>query len=222
MAAPHALLAAFPVLLKRLPKPGRWMEILKQSTGFVLIGVAIWLISTVERWGWVAGYAAVLTFALWMWGTWVRYDAPLKSKLIVRGLAVALAVGAGAWMLSPPGELAVKFEPFEPSRIAAETAEGRVVLVEFTAKWCTSCKWIELTVFDDQEVADEIRRLDVLAMKADVTNAGPAKSMLYEQLKGAVPLTVVYPPGGGRPVMLTGEYGASALLDALRKAAGRQ
>ena len=217
MAAPHALLAAFPKLVDHLPKPGRWMEILKQATGFALLGVAVWLFSTLERFGWTAGYAIVLVFALWMWGSWVRYDASLKTKLVVRGLAAALAIGAGVWMLTPPSPLAVEFKDYDPARIAAATENGRVVLVKFTADTCLSCKWIDRMVYTDPEVDKRLKQMKVLAMKADTTNPGPAQSRLNE-LKAAVPLTVIYPPKGGQPIYLTTKYTKAELFEALTKA----
>ncbi|MHC4986196.1 MAG: cytochrome c biogenesis protein CcdA, partial [Planctomycetota bacterium] len=43
MAAPHALLAAFPKLADYLPRPGRWIELFKHAMGFAVLGVAVWL-----------------------------------------------------------------------------------------------------------------------------------------------------------------------------------
>jgi len=225
MAAPHALLVAFPGLIRRLPRPGRWMELFKQAMGFMLLPVAIWLISTLAEDSypfWVAGFAVVVTFALWMWGSWVRYDTPLAKKITLRSLAVLLAVSAGFWMLRPPGPLAVKFQPFDEAKIISARDEGRVVLVKFTAAWCVSCKWVDYFVYDRDGVAGALARRGVLAMKADVTNRdSPAASLLYGRLKGAPPLTVVYPPRG-RPILLPGEISASDLLDALDTAAAKK
>ncbi len=224
MAAPHALLAAFPSLVNRLPRPGRWMELLKQSMGFGLLLVAVWLIGTLSPSSypfWVAAYAVILAFALWMWGSWVRYDAPARRKLIVRGLAVVLAVAAGWWMLRPPQPPAVDFEDYQPGRIELARREGRVVLVDFTAAWCLSCQWIERTIYDSEEVADALGSADVLALRADVTEEdSPASELLYERLGGAPPLTVVYPPDAAAgPIRLVGKFSKQDLYDALDEAA---
>ena len=105
------------------------------------------------------------------------------------------------------------------SAIDAAKAQGRIVLVKYTASWCGSCLWLEATVYSDRQVADELANLNVLAVKGDVTNAGPARAMLYDQLHGAPPLTVIYPPGGRPPVFLSGEFSKDRLIEALREAA---
>jgi len=228
MALPHAVLTAFPALVSRLPRPGRWTESFKQSMGFVLLLVAIWLISTIKAQPlkspspfWVTAFAVVLTMCLWMWGTWVRYDTPLRRKIVVRAIAAALAVAAGFWMLRPPPVPAIAFVDFDETRIAKAREEGRVVLVKFTSDWCLSCAVLDRTVFNRPDVAEELRRRNVLAVKGDVTRPDqPANRMLYEQFRGAPPLTVIFPPGRGRGIVLKGKYSKSSLLEALDEAAG--
>jgi thiol:disulfide interchange protein DsbD len=229
MAGPHVLLAAFPSLVEKLPRPGRWMELFKQSMGFALLLVAVWLLSTLapsEKGAyafWAAGFCVMLSFALWMWGTWVRYDWPLSRKLIVRALAAIFAVACGFYMLRPSAPPAINFEPFDEARIDEARQAGRIVLVKFTATWCLSCKVVEATVYEDQEVADKTRRLNVLPMKGDVSNAGmPARDLLYARLHKAPPLTAVYLPGRDEPRLLEGEFGKSELLEILDSASGRR
>ena len=226
MAGPHAVLAGFPDLLRRLPRPGRWMELLKQTMGFCLLGVAIWLISTLSKDGypfWVAGFGVVVVFALWVGGQWVRYDASLGRKLIVRGGAAALAVGAGIYMLRPATPLATKFAPYDAARVAAARQDDRPVLIKFTAAWCLSCLDIERSVYGDDEVARELAARNVLAVKADVTDRQSPAAGFLRQIGGAVPLTVIYPPGrGGRPVALAGKFDKAELIDALRAVGGKE
>ncbi|MGA2265979.1 MAG: cytochrome c biogenesis protein CcdA [Phycisphaerae bacterium] len=218
MAAPHALLATMPGLLNRLPRPGRWMELLRQAMGFVLLLVAVWLIGTLSADTAVAraaAYAVVLVFGLWAWGTWVRYDWPLPGKLALRGLATALAVAAGVWLLSPPRGPAVKFQPFDQPRIAQANGAGQIVLVDFTASWCLSCKAVDYLIYDRPEVARELAARNVLPMRGDVTAAdAPANALLYDTLHGAPPLTVIFPPAGP-PIRLEGKFSRQDLTAAL-------
>jgi len=224
MAAPHAVLTAFPRLVEKLPKPGVWMEHFKQSMGFLLLLVAVWLIGTLSEDtypAWVTGYAVVLAFVLWVWGTWVRYDAPLKRKLAVRGPAVLLAVAAGFWMLRPPTPGAVRLEEFDEGRIVSARRDGRTVVVKFTASWCLSCKVVDAMIYNDREVAERLVRDGVLAFKGDVTRGQmPANDMLYRRFRGAPPLTVVFPPSKARPIFLPGKFSKAELYAALDKANG--
>jgi thiol:disulfide interchange protein len=229
MAMPYALLTAFPGLVNRLPKPGRWMELFKQSMGFVLLIVAIWLIGSVSDYSyplWVVAYAAVLVFCLWAWGAWVQHDSPLRQKLTIRGLAVLIAVMAGVWMLQPPRPLATNFAPFDEAKIADARQHGRVVLVDFTANWCLTCKTVEAWVYDDKSVADELQRRNVLVMKGDITTSDlPANKMLFQGLKEpGVPVTVIFPPippdspTAPPPIRLRGLFKRSDLINALNQA----
>jgi thiol:disulfide interchange protein len=227
MSLPYLLLLAFPKLLSRLPKPGRWMELLRQSLGFVMLLVALWLIGSINSAAgdyalWVVGYGVVLAFCLWMWGSWLRYDAALTKKLAIAGLAVAIAVSAGLWMLRPPKPAAVHFEAFDQARLVQARQAGRIVLVDFTASWCLTCKAVEEWIFNDASVAAELASRNVLAMKGDVTTSDlPANDMLYRQLnEPAIPVTVIFPPGQGPPIRLYGLYSKADLFKALAQAGG--
>ncbi len=219
MASPHALLTAAPNLLSALPKPGAWMEKLRQTMGFVLLPVAVWLIGTLTNDSyvvWVIAYAVVMVFGLWIWGTWVRYDAPLLRKVIVRGPAVAMVVLAGWWMLRPPVPLAVQFEPFNAERIASASRDDTPVLVKFTASWCLSCKLVDAMIYDDPAVAQQLAERGVVAMKADVTNRdSPASKFLADNFGGAPPLTVIYASGPRSPILLEGKFSKVQLTEAL-------
>jgi len=218
MAAPHAILAGLPGLLARLPRPGRWMELLKQSMGFALLLVALWLVSTLSSDTRVAraiGCAVMLSFGLWIWGSWLPYDASGKAKVLVRGGAVALAVAAGWWLLRAPQPMATEFAPYDESRIATAMAAGQTVLVDFTAAWCLSCKIVDMQIYNDRFIAEAMKARNVLAMRGDVTTADlPANKLLYEQLKGAPPLTVIFRPHRP-PIRLEGKFSRKELIAAL-------
>ncbi|MDY6913100.1 MAG: cytochrome c biogenesis protein CcdA [Planctomycetota bacterium] len=217
MAGPHAVLAAMPDMLKKLPKPGRWMELFKQAMGFLLLPAVVYLLSTLPTYGgwpfWVAAFCVVLVFGLWMWGSWLRYDAPPARKLIVRGLAAMLVAAAGLWMLPRPAAAAVKFENFNAARITEARADGRVVVVKVTAAWCTECKLLDRAVFNTSEVADEFAGRNVLAMQADVTDADSPDSRWVERhFSTTPPLTIIYPPGDGRPLVKLGRFSRGSFI----------
>ena len=225
MAVPHALLCAFPKLVDKLPRPGRWMELFKQSMGFVLLPVALWLLATLGTDTypfWVAGFGVALAFGLWIWGTWVRFDASLPRKIVIRGLAVVMVVLVGCVALPLPEQAGhVQFVPFDAARIAAARKEGQTVVLKFTATWCTKCKVLEYRVYRTEPLAEAFRQRGVLAMKGDVTDHGtPAAELLRERYGGAPPVTVVYPPGDKPEIVLIGSFTTSDLIAALDAAAG--
>ncbi len=228
MSAPHALLVAFPKLVDKLPKPGHWMELFKQSTGFVLLLVGVWLLATLRGDAgsypyWVLAWCVLFVGGLWMWANWVRYDAPLKKKLLVRGIAVVLVAGAGVWMLSPPEAPLVKGRDFDLSAIEQARSEGKVVVVKFTATWCTKCIQQDYSVFNTQQVADVLNSPEVLYVKGDVTDTTSAASQWLRPRYGLqIPLTLVYPPQGEHLPPLRSDLTSEILLDAIERARSKE
>ena len=228
MAIPHVLLCAFPRVISKLPRAGRWSEIFVQGVGFVFLLIAVWLIGThiSEPYpaAWVAGYAVVLAMCLWMWGSWVRFDAPARQKWLIRAIAAGIAISAGYFMLRPPKPLAVEMLPFNAEQIARAHREGKIVLVKFTASWCLECKLVDMTVYNSREVADALKRANVVAFKGDVSRPDtPANEMLFEKLREAgPPITVIFPPGNRKPIRLRGLISKDDLLNAIAQAQGKQ
>ena len=233
MSLPHALLAAFPKLVDHLPKPGLWMELFKQSTGFILLLVVVYLLSFL-RIGeassypfWVLGWCVVLSMGLWIWANWVRYDAPFRRKLLVRGVAVVLVAGCGVVMLAPPqptvlAQFNVQAQPFDEANIAAWRAEGKVVVVKFTATWCLKCHQQDREIFETPEVAKVLAESGVVYVKAD-TSQGTLPAARWMQKNGfgsRIPMTIIYPPTG-EPAKPIRALTKQQLIDAIREAKKR-
>ncbi len=214
MAAPHALLTAFPGLVSRLPRPGRWMELLRQAAGFAIVIVAVYLVGTLGDYVWISrvgAFGVILAVGLWMWGQWVRYDAPLRRKLTIRLIAVALVVGCGVWLLPAPKPLAVEFASYSDAQLAQARAEGRIVVVKYTASWCAACYVVDRTIYARQDVEAMLAAINAQVMKVDLSNSGD-----YIPL----PRTEIYPVEG-EPVVLLGEFQLEEFWDVLAEAYGR-
>lgn len=226
MSAPHAMLVAFPKLVDKLPRPGRWMELFKQSTGFVLLLVGVWLLATLRGEStsypyWVLAWTVLLVAGLWMWANWVRYDAPFSKKLLVRGLAVAIVVASGWWMLTPGEPPLIKGRDFDLSAIEQARSDGHVVVVKFTATWCTKCIQQDYEVFNTEPVAEAFEAHDVVYFKGDVTeHTGPASQWLRPRYGLQIPLTLVYPPAGEHLPPLRSDLTQQGLIEAIQAASG--
>ena len=227
MAAPHAVLAAFPDLTKLLPKPGVWMEWFKQTMGFAILGVGAYMLSSFSDdgyVGWVAVCGVLLAFCLWVWGTWVRFDATLKRKLVIRGSVVVLGVVASYFILQPPPKTTVSWEPYTDGIVESSQSEGKVVIVKFTATWCTVCKVVDKNIFANKDVGRRINRGNYIAIKADTTDADmPASLLLNKHFPNyRIPLTVIYSPNKNiDPIALPGIYSPEDFFQALDAAGGK-
>jgi thiol:disulfide interchange protein len=225
MATPYAILTSMPGLLKRLPKGGQWMELFKQAVGFVLLGIAIWLVSVLpqQRRADVLYFALALSFCVWMWGGWVSYNTIRWRKVLIRSIAVALALFAGRIFLVPPVPSAVPidWQPYDAGIIETARTDGRPVLIKFTADWCLSCKVVERAVYAREEISKLVREKNVLAIKGDTTGTGedyPATSGLKNVYKEpGIPLSVFFLPGQEQPLRWRSKSFVDELKEALEK-----
>ncbi len=197
MALPYALLVLIPSLLKRIPRPGIWMDLFKKSTGFLLFLIAVEITLTAlpkERLINVLVYGVVFSFCVWMWGKWVDFSTPARKKWTVRLIAVALAVFSGLRLLPGPQASAMTWVDYDSDLIQRALQKEQPVLIKFTADWCTNCKVVERRVYQDTATVQLIQRKGVLAVKADTTSI---HSPAYKDLKavygeaGNVPVTIV-------------------------------
>ncbi len=240
-AAPFTLLAFTPALMRRLPRPGAWMDGLKKGLAFPMYGAAAWLAWVLEQQAGGGGLARVLAaavtlaFAAWVYGAAQRRQFAGGRSVVLYGLAVLAAalaiaaiavggyakpVGGGAVAaIQPPAE-GVPSEPWSPERVAALRAQGKPVFVNFTAAWCVTCQVNEKVAFSTGEVAAAFKRSGAVYLVADWTNrdAVIAKA-LADQGRVGVPLYLVYGATGGAPKVLPQLLTPAMVADALDEAA---
>ncbi|GAB5469623.1 MAG: thioredoxin family protein [Rhodospirillales bacterium] len=237
LAAPYLLLTLIPGALAWLPKPGLWMERLKQAFAFPLYAAAIWLVWVLAQQSGAQGVLAalaamlLLAFAAWLFQTTRGLAA---GGRLVAGVAVVMLL-AGAILALPrllpaPGngpalvaqnEGLLPSEAYSPERLASLRGEGRPVFVNFTAAWCITCLVNEEIAFTDPAVAKAFAEGDVAYLKADWTNRDPMITQaLAEQGRSGVPLYLFYPRGGGAPAVLPQILTVGGLLQAVKVAAG--
>jgi thiol:disulfide interchange protein DsbD len=218
MAVPYAILTSMPGWLKRLPRGGRWTDLFKQALGFVLLVIAVKLVKAVPEANKInlLYFAVVLSFCVWMWGAWVTFGTKLSRKILVRGLAVALAVSA-FWFFFRP-EL-VDWKAYDRAVIEAARSESKPVLIKFTAGWCTNCEVVDKFVYQRKDVARLIDRKGVLAVKGDTTEANQPATLDLKNVynEPGVPVTILFLPGRAEPVRLHNLFFGDELRELLEK-----
>ncbi|HUT31083.1 MAG TPA: thioredoxin family protein [Sedimentisphaerales bacterium] len=216
MALPYLILTSVPGLLGRMPRAGRWMELFKQTLGFVLLIIAVKMIKAVpdENRISVLYFAVVLSFCIWMWGSWVAYGTKFSRKLLIRGLAVVLALLAFGFFFSKER---IEWQPYDAKKIETAKAEGRPVLIKFTADWCMNCVVVDRVVYQRKDIASLIEEKGVLAVKGDTTRQDqPATLALKNEYnEPGVPVTIVLLPGRDEPVRFQELFFADKLKELL-------
>jgi thiol:disulfide interchange protein/DsbC/DsbD-like thiol-disulfide interchange protein len=231
MALPVLALSFFPAALRKLPKPGPWMETFKQVMAFPLFATVVWL-------AWVLGAQAgndavlallagllVLGIGAWVYGHWAR--SPSLARLV---FAAAFAV-AGLWLAWPgpgavpgearaaaakPGEIA--WQPWSPERLSELRAAGTPVFVDFTAAWCVTCQVNKRVALNRDEVVKALAARGVVALKADWTNHDPRITAALAELgRNALPVYALYVPGQAQPKLLPEVLTASLVVDEISK-----
>ena len=243
MALPFMLLALVPRLNARLPRPGPWMEHLKQLLAFPMFATAAWLIWVLSVQIGPAGVGAVLTgmlalsLALWLLertrnstGAW-RWVGVGSAVLGLAGAfwlgatmarfdAPALATGVVASGVGASGaeagsDSALSSKPYSAQALADARAAGRPVFVNMTAAWCITCLVNERVALSGGAIGRAFAERDILYLKGDWTNRDPN---ITEYLAGfgrnGVPIYVFYPTHG-QPRVLPQILTESMVLAAL-------
>ena len=209
LAAPYLLLAMSPQLARRLPKPGAWMETLKQFLAFPLFATVLWLLWVLGQQtgtsGWLqaGGLLLGISFALWI-GT----RGQSFSKVAAWAIAVVVIVNASYEMSRAdvePTTASAKGDwlPYSDEKLAAARAAGQPVFVDFTAAWCITCQ-VNKKVVLETAAADEIfSNAKILRLRADWTKQDPKITEALARLgRNSVPVYAFYPAGGGEPRLL--------------------
>jgi thiol:disulfide interchange protein len=230
MSFPYLLLSAQPAWLRLLPKPGAWMERVKQLMGFFLLATLLfllWVIGAergVDAIIWTSCLLLALSLACWIKGSFIIPTASATARLVSLVLVLVLVLGSSwyfgakfqaATLPSGATPLAGGWEPFTPERLQSELAQGHTVFVDFTAAWCLTCKFNEATVLESAAVRESFQRRGIVKIKADWTNADPAITKILKQFgRPGVPLYVLY-PAGKEPVVFPELLTQGILLDKL-------
>ncbi len=213
LAAPYALLASMPALGRIMPRPGRWMELMRQALAFPMYGASAWLVWVISQESGSSGVLATLAslvltgFAAWVLG--VSQGSADRSRRIGQTTAAAALLAAltvlssiAASPSAPAAMAETGVEPFSPARLAALRSEGRPVFVNMTAAWCVTCLVNERVALSTDQVRRAFAERGVAYLKGDWTRQDPdITRYLRENGRDGVPLYVYYPPHGAPEVL---------------------
>ncbi|MEO7067244.1 MAG: protein-disulfide reductase DsbD [Rhodanobacter sp.] len=229
LALPFLLIGFVPALARLLPRPGRWMETLKQVLAFPMYLTGVWLVWVLakQRGADAVGLVlmAMVLLAATLWWFERSRQRSTGQRLLVLVLAVAtLAPLYALAHLPPPSSIAAVEEgvtTYSPQKLAELRAAHTPVLVDMTADWCVTCKANEHTVLNTDAFRALLARTGTVYMKGDWTDVNPTISaFLAEYHSPGVPLYVVFPSDGGPgkqlSTVLTSSMVESALTDAAR------
>ncbi|MDA1004891.1 MAG: protein-disulfide reductase DsbD family protein [Verrucomicrobia bacterium] len=202
LGLPYLLLSVFPGLIRRLPRPGAWMESFKQGMSFLLfasVGYLLWVYSgqVFEQLDGRKGFNVVIGLSIFAAGLWVygRWNVPARAartRWIARGVTLGFLLGG--FVLAMPSKSKNMWEPWSLQRQEELLEEGTPVYVDFTARWCVTCQSNKATAYSP-EVKALLKEHDVVLLKADKTNpSAEIDNELRKLGKSAIPVNVLYRP----------------------------
>lgn len=215
LASPFLFLSVFPKLVSYLPKPGVWMESVKQFMGFLLMAAVVFLALVVGRSGGVDAIVAVLvvllfaSLAAWIYGRWSVPVKAKKTQRIAQLISLILLVLATWYGLSAVKAAYANFDTdaamsddgqwaaWSSERVEAELAQGNPVFIDFTASWCLICQANKKIALRTDATRELFEDAGVVALSADWTRRDPVITAELERFgRSGVPLYVLYAPDG--------------------------
>ena len=227
IALPYVLLSSSPKLIKKLPRPGAWMETFKKALSFPMFAAAIFFFNAfitktgIEGAGLLLWAVLVISIAAWIYGHWC---VPSRSSK-VRFLALVLSISAVvlstrlAWLAThgkaetanaPQLIGGLEWTRWSPEALAAERAKGRAVFVNYTTINCYTCEVNEKAIFKSDKFISKIRELNIAPLRAKYLVDGTAEDdAIRNSLKpwdiSTFPVYLMYPADPSKPPFLVGD-----------------
>jgi thiol:disulfide interchange protein DsbD len=244
MGAPYLILAVWPALIERIPRTGPASELVKQVMGLLLLAFAGFFIASgigavlktmpflsKSIHIWVVAFFVALT-ALWLTvrtlqiarRAWPRVIMPAISLLAAAGFISWIARGTSSdrrdWIrLQAASEDTVvsgAWLEYTPRRLEKAIASGKIIVADFTADWCLTCKFLKRTILDDEPLASRLRQDDVILLEVDCTvDTSPDSALLASLRLTGVPHLAVWAPAEKVPMVVLDAYTSGVVLEAL-------
>lgn len=203
-----------------LPKAGAWMTAVRNFFGILMLAVAIYIISPalptsiqMVLWAALLIIPAIYLHALdnlplnsatGRSHPWMRFWKGIGIILLVLGIALLIGAVSGAKSpLQPLAGLRLASAthsetalPFINIKNTAEldaqidAAKGKIVMLDFYADWCVSCKEMEQFTFSDPSVQKSLKK--VVLLQADVTDNTPEDLALLKRFNLFGPPGIIF------------------------------
>ena len=228
LGLPLLFLALFSGRLEQLPRAGEWMVWVRRLMGWVLVGMAFHFVRPIlppDAGLFLLAAVALIAGMDLGWRTAIagrsRVFSLLRFGVGILGILVALTL-VGGRILRGPG---MPWQPYADRLVASARQEGRPVIIDFSAAWCTPCRRLEDETFRDKRVV-ALATAQFTVIKVDLTSGGnPLNDRLLREyaIKGVPTIILLGPDGRELPALRLVDYlPAEDFLARMRAALGKQ
>ncbi|OOF44941.1 protein-disulfide reductase DsbD [Rodentibacter trehalosifermentans] len=215
---------------KILPKSGEWMNTVKQSFGFVMLALPVFLLSRILPETWESGLWALLATTFFLWFALQMPKRGLGYGVKVLSLLCAMvAVQPLQQLVWQDQQSAVKntvisHTPFQRIQNLQELDEllaknpHRIALLDLYADWCVACKEFERYTFSDKNVQNAFENM--LVLQVDMTKNSAENKAIMERYQVLGLPTILFLDRSGNEISgsrITGFMEADRFLDWLNK-----
>lgn len=199
-ALPYFVLLLAPKAVYLLPKPGNWMNNIKKIMASFLMATQVWIIyilmsSLGFMWAMIVAIIGVILIkAVTLKSTKAKILASLMLVLIAL-FVPTYASNHNQIQSSKQISKDALWQKFDEAKISQYVAEGKIVVVDITAKWCITCKYNKFRVLNDADIIKKLKSANIVALRGDITTPNK-KTMdyLHKHNRFAIPFNIVYGP----------------------------
>lgn len=210
LALPYLAITFSDAIARKMPRPGAWMETLKELLAFPLFATVLWLLWVLGQQtgtqGWVASGMGLLgiSFALWL-GKRKRKFFKFLAWLIAMGMIVYSADQVRFAEADTHTSTTTKnnWAPYSDEKLQAALSEGKPVFVDFTAAWCITCQVNKKVVLETTKAQEIFKEKGIALFRADWTKQDPHITQALARLgRNSVPVYVFYAGKNAEPEIL--------------------
>ena len=185
---------------KWLPTSGKYLEVVKEFFGFIMIGLSAWILNPFINENYINQIYLLIVSTSIIYFLKYLFDSETKRRLLRSSIAV-LTIALVAFNISlidtnkEMDRFSDKFYGIESieeleTKLNEAIQKGKPTMVYFTADWCVSCRRLEKNTFGDQSLRDKIDQIQ--ALKVDLTDNSIEDQLLIKKYSIFGPPTILF------------------------------
>ena len=185
---------------KWLPTSGKYLEAIKELFGFIMIGLAVWIMNPFLNENYVNQIYLLLASIAIIY--FVKYLSSSKSIKKITQTSIAVLTILLVTFSVLDNDVNKEMDRFTDKFYSVESSEelrmkleeafnnGKPTMIYFTADWCVSCRGLERNTFSDQSL--QAKFANIQALKVDLTDNSSEDQLLIKNYAIFGPPTILF------------------------------